>query len=393
MFSEISGGVSTELLKRDIDIAVKSEKVSAILLDIDSPGGTVDGTQALADTVFEARGQKPIFAFANGEMASAAYWIGSGADKIISEPTAVLGSIGVVSMHYDFSGSDEKAGVKRTVLTAGKYKAMGNDTEPLNKESKDYMQSILDTYYSIFVNDVARNRGVSNDTVLKDMADGRLFIGTQGLDAGLVDVIGGFEKAFDLARSASDSGSKNIKGGIEDMANLAEIKKTDPDGYAALIRDVQAAVQAEHEAEVTGLREQVQERDSQLEAKDAEIVAQEKRLLKLEKINTLRDERDRKDSAERIWDDELSASDIPTHLYKKVKKQVRYTDFVTKDEDGKVNFDDAGFREAVKTEILDGWPAARVIGGGGSPRDLDTDPKSMEEEESEALADSLVAMA
>ncbi len=123
-------------------------------------------------------------------MASAAYLIGSAADIIIASQTSQVGSIGVISAHFDRSGFDEKRGVKRALLYSGKYKVMGNDTEPLTDEARAYIQDKLDTYYTLFVDTIARNRGVSAETVVKDMADGRTFIGSKALDAGLIDVIG-----------------------------------------------------------------------------------------------------------------------------------------------------------------------------------------------------------
>lgn len=207
-FMEISGGVSTEYLKRDIRLAIEDEDVKAILLDIDSPGGTVDGTEAIADFIYESRGSKPIIAFANGLMASAAYWIGSAADFIITEETGEVGSIGVVMCHYDYSKYDEKIGLKRTYIYSGKYKTMGNNAEPLSREAEDYLQEGTDYIYTIFVDTVARNRNVSVDTVLKNMADGKIFIGQQAVDAGLVDELGSYDYAV---TTALDLAEENIE--------------------------------------------------------------------------------------------------------------------------------------------------------------------------------------
>lgn len=198
LFMEISGGTSTEILARDFRLAINDSDVKGILLDIDSPGGTVDGTEALADLIYESRGIKPITAFANGMAASAAYWIASAADEIITEATGEVGSIGVVMIHYDYSRADEMQGVKRSMIYAGKYKTMGNNAEALTRESRDYLQAGVDYLYKQFVDTVARNRGVNIDTVLEDMAEGRLFIGQQAVDAGLVDSLGSFEMAYDL---------------------------------------------------------------------------------------------------------------------------------------------------------------------------------------------------
>lgn len=194
-----SGGTSMELAANDFRQALASDEVKAILLEIDSPGGTVDGTEALADLIYGARGIKPIVAFVNGLAASAAYWIASSADKILIEETGEAGSIGVVQIHYDYSRADEKAGVRRSLIYAGKYKTIGNNLEPLTREARDVLQEGVDYMYSIFVNTVARNRNVAVQQVLDDMADGRLFIGRQAVEAGLVDDLGNLESAFETA--------------------------------------------------------------------------------------------------------------------------------------------------------------------------------------------------
>ena len=111
MFSKISGGVSTELLKRDLQIVMDDESVDSILLDIDSPGGSVDGTQELAQFIFDARPKKPIIALANSTIVSAAYWIGAAAhDIFISVNTTQVGPLGVVGTHFDTSIRDEVQG-------------------------------------------------------------------------------------------------------------------------------------------------------------------------------------------------------------------------------------------------------------------------------------------
>jgi signal peptide peptidase SppA len=187
MFSEISGGASTQLVERDFRGAMNDTQVKAILLDIDSPGGAVDGTQDLANVIYEARGKKPICAFTDGIMASAAYWIGSAADKIfISGDTTQVGSIGVVASHVDISKAEESRGVKTTEIVAGKYKRIASRYSPLSEEGKATLQEMVDYLYRVFVEDVAKFRGTTEQRVL-GMADGKVFIGKQALRAGLVD--------------------------------------------------------------------------------------------------------------------------------------------------------------------------------------------------------------
>ncbi len=207
-FSSLFGGADFNALTAAMMEALVSNQVKAILLDIDSPGGTVAGSEAFADMVYEGRKEKPIVAYANGMMASAAYWIGSGASKTLVQKTSQVGSIGIMMIHNDWSGQDAEMGVTRTVLSAGKYKALGNNAEPLTDLAKDTFQAEIDYVYTLFVDAVSRNLGVDPEAVLADMADGRTFIGQQAIDAGLVDGLGAFDDALSLAVDLASRGSK-----------------------------------------------------------------------------------------------------------------------------------------------------------------------------------------
>lgn len=189
LFSRISGGASTELIGKDLRTALADPAVHAIVLDVDSPGGTVDGTQGLADQVYAARGgAKPIVTWADGWMTSGAYWIGSAAGEVyVAGDTVITGSIGVASQHVDYSKAEEMAGIKTTDIYAGKYKRIASNTAPLTDEGRAFLQAIVDQLYTVFVDNVARNRGVDADAVLKNMADARLFVGRTAVEAGLVD--------------------------------------------------------------------------------------------------------------------------------------------------------------------------------------------------------------
>jgi len=241
MIIAFSGGTSLELLRRDIADALINPEVSGILLDIDSPGGTIDGTKETADLIFNSRSQKPIVAYAESLMASAALWIGTAAETVVISETAMAGSIGIAITHYDYSVQDAQRGIKRTVISAGKYKRIASDEKPLSKEGKAYLQDITDTYYSLFINAVALNRNTEIETVLEDMADGRDFIGQQALEAGLVDRIGNMEEALKLVKlqiNGENTGNINIQEDIH--MNMQEFQTKYPDLYnqaVALGRD------------------------------------------------------------------------------------------------------------------------------------------------------------
>jgi len=221
LFAEISGGTSTEVLERDIQTALDDKKIKSIFLDINSPGGSVFGPFELSDFIYANRGRKPIIAFANGSMNSGAYLIGSAADEIYAYNTSQAGSIGVVAILTERSAQDKVQGITRTVITAGKYKAVGNSAEPLTKEGREYLQSHVDYYNSLFIEAVARNRDISIDDALK-MADGKVFIGQQAKDIGLVDHIGN----FNLALSRATKRRRPM--------DRATFRAENPDLYAAL---------------------------------------------------------------------------------------------------------------------------------------------------------------
>lgn len=199
---ELFGGTSTVTISRQLEAALDDSSVQSILLYIDSPGGTVDGTQALAEKIQAARGKKPIVALADGSMCSAAYWIGSSADKVFaSSETTQIGSIGVVAAHLDVSGREQQLGIKTTEITAGKYKRVASNYRALDSEGRSTIQEAVDYLYSLFVAHVARARGVSEKTVIQKMADGRMFIGRQAVSAGLIDGIKSLDECIKGASS------------------------------------------------------------------------------------------------------------------------------------------------------------------------------------------------
>ena len=206
LLSAFSGGMSTERMGVTIQEALGDDEVKALVLDIDSPGGVVDGAAALAEMVFQGRGRKPIVAFADGCCASMAYWLASACDFIVANEVGTVGSIGILVSHIDRSGADAKKGIVRTTISAGSYKVAASDDKPLDLAGREYLQSQVDFIYGLFVDKVARNRGVSVDKTLT-MADGKVFIGQAALDVGLVDRVGERHVAIAEAESRISKGA------------------------------------------------------------------------------------------------------------------------------------------------------------------------------------------
>lgn len=189
--AESSGGTSAESIEHMLAQVAGDSTVGTILLDIDSPGGTVTGVKELAGKIYETRGKgtKRIVALVNGMAASAAYWLASQADEIVSIPSGVSGSIGVYMAHTDMSAALEKEGLKVTLISAGKHKVDGSSLAPLSDETRAFYQDRVDEVYGWFVADVARGRGVSESEVRNGYGEGRAIGAKAALGFGLIDSI------------------------------------------------------------------------------------------------------------------------------------------------------------------------------------------------------------
>ena len=199
-----SGMASYEGIRQQLRAALADEEITGIILDIDSPGGEVAGCFDLADEIAAARGTKPILAVANEMAASAAYALGSAAERLFVTRTAMVGSIGVVAMHVDMSKFDEKMGVKYTPIYAGARKVDFSEHAPLGAEAKSLAQAEIDKTYDLFVQTVARNRRLDERAVRETEA--AIYSGADAVKAGLADEVGTLQEAVGaLARRNSKS--------------------------------------------------------------------------------------------------------------------------------------------------------------------------------------------
>lgn len=198
LMSEFSGGTSYQGILRDLHEAIGNDDVKAVVLDIDSPGGSVFGAQELASEILDLRGgEKPIVAQVNHLAASAAYWIASAADEIVVSPSAVAGSIGVYTVHDDMSRALEDAGVKRTYIAAGEFKVEGNESEPLSKVSRAEIQRRVDYSYARFVEQVAAGRGVTVEDVEIGFGQGRVFHAGELVERGMADTVATLDETLE----------------------------------------------------------------------------------------------------------------------------------------------------------------------------------------------------
>jgi signal peptide peptidase SppA len=189
MVSDISGGTTFEGTEQALNAAVADPRVSTIVLDVDSPGGSVFGAHEFARAILKARTQKTIVAMIHPLGASAAYWAASCCTQIVASPSAQVGSIGVVGMHEDRSARLANEGIKRTLLSAGDGKTDGHPDEPLSDRARAQLLGHIRSYYALFVQDICVGRGCSAATV-RDEWKAQMFTAAEALDRGLIDRVG-----------------------------------------------------------------------------------------------------------------------------------------------------------------------------------------------------------
>lgn len=180
LLTAVCGATYYEILAQDFNKALNDPNISAIVFDVDSPGGEVNGCSELADMIYNARGKKPILAYASGSCCSGAYWIASACDKIMATDTAILESIGVVSI---FEKEDDKKTIE-IVSSQGPNKRPDVETD----EGKARIQAHIDALAEVFINKIALHRDVSPKDVIENFGGGDVFVGQNAVRIGLADM-------------------------------------------------------------------------------------------------------------------------------------------------------------------------------------------------------------
>ena len=184
--SDISGGTTFEGARQQLQQAVEDPRVSTIVLDINSPGGSVLGARVFARALLQARTKKPVVAQIEYVGHSAAYWAAACATEVVAAPGSFLGAIGVYTIHDDISRALDAEGITRTLIAAGAGKLDGHESLPLSPAAKARYQAHVDESYSHFAADVAAGRGVSVDVVTKQW-EGHAYTASEGLARRMVD--------------------------------------------------------------------------------------------------------------------------------------------------------------------------------------------------------------
>jgi capsid assembly protease len=208
-FSRVSSATSYERVAKDLGIALEDPSVRAILLQLDSPGGTVTGVSDLAAMISAGKRTKPIVVHSDGEIASAAYWLASAATEIVASPTVVVGSIGVrMTMKKEKASANDRMVTFEFVSSQSPYKSVDPETDA----GRAQIMRTVDALTQVFIETVAANRNASVEKVLSDFGRGDLLVGQAALDAGMIDRLGTFEET--LARLASRSTTSTLRVGV-----------------------------------------------------------------------------------------------------------------------------------------------------------------------------------
>ena len=213
-----SGGTSTNNIAMAVKMAASDPSVSQILLDLDGPGGSVYGTLEAADEIYKARQLKPIIGVANSMAASATYWLGSQCSEFYCTPGGEVGSIGVYTAHQYLGEAMKAAGVETTLISAGKFKTEGNPFEPLSTEAEAAIQERVTDYYGMFIQSVARGRGVTVAQVKGGMGQGRMLGAQSALDANMIDGVMTFGDVLAQMKSSLRPNRSRLAAAQRDLA-------------------------------------------------------------------------------------------------------------------------------------------------------------------------------
>jgi capsid assembly protease len=206
---DMSGPAATSTVKllQQFKQVANDPGVSTIVLDMDTPGGTVEGVEELASEIRATRGSKKTIAVSNKQCASAGYFIASACDEIVASPSSTTGSVGVYCAHEDASKYLENLGVKVTLIKFGDNKAEGNPYEPLSDSAHANMQKMVDGFGNMFEKAVAKGRKISQKTVHDTFGQGLSFMAADALKIGMVDSIGTLDDV--LARFGASLGASS----------------------------------------------------------------------------------------------------------------------------------------------------------------------------------------
>ena len=185
---------SYEWIGSALRAALDADEVTRIVFAVDTAGGIVSGVEGLASEIFAARSVKPTVAFVSGQAASAGYWLASSAERMIVTRTSIVGSIGVLWTALDFSKLDAEMGIEEIRIVSSQSPL--KDFDPGEDEGEALIKEMIDAIADVFIEDVARNRGVSEGTVMSDFGQGWVKVGAAAVAANMADEVGSLDDAL-----------------------------------------------------------------------------------------------------------------------------------------------------------------------------------------------------
>lgn len=201
------GGTSAESTLQKLENAQEDISVKAIILEINSPGGTVVATKEIVRAIHNFN--KPVVAWIREIGASGGYWVASAADIIVADSISITGSIGVSGGYLEFSELFEKYGISYTQLVSGKYKDIGSPYKELTSEERELLLSKLNIIQELFIEDLKSNRNLTNET-LEKLSTAEWFLGIEAKELGLIDIIGSKSEAIYHANALANISSSEL---------------------------------------------------------------------------------------------------------------------------------------------------------------------------------------
>lgn len=191
------GAAFSDDIIRFLEKISSQRRIKAVIFEIDSPGGTPYASKEIADSVKKL--DLPTVAHIREHGTSGAYWIASACDSIVADPLSSIGGIGTRADRLDLSELARKIGIKIDTFAKGEYKGVGSPYSEMSDREKEFIQDHVESFNKYFVDEIRKNRKIKDDRLLEDITSGKAFLGEQALELGLIDHLGGNEKALEIA--------------------------------------------------------------------------------------------------------------------------------------------------------------------------------------------------
>ena len=236
LISEFSGGTSLNVLATDLQAVIENDDIRAILLDVDSPGGAATGIAEMAEMIFAARQVKQVTAYIGGVGASAAYWLAAAAAEVVINDTGLAGSVGVVTALHAQEAPDQDGFLEFEIVSSN---AANKRPDPRTAEGQATVQTMLDQFEEVFLDRVARYRGLAVARIIEDWDHGGMLVGTHAVAAGMADRLGTFEEVLAGLAAGRQAGAVGVAAGAKVEDSMVETTKTETAAPAAPVADAE----------------------------------------------------------------------------------------------------------------------------------------------------------